>query len=50
MRAAQDKTSRFSNKFLESIMIPDEVESRVDDPKFLTEAGYTRFRSGRYSD
>lgn len=50
MRAAQDKTSGFSNKVPESIMIPDEVETRIDDPKFLMQAGFTRFRPVRYSD
>ena len=48
--AAQDKTSGFSNKDPESIMIPDAVKTRVDDPKFLMQAGCTRFRPGRYSD
>jgi len=50
MRTAQDKTSGFSNKDLESIMIPDEVETSVDDLKFLMQAGFTGFRPGRYSD
>jgi len=50
MRAAQDKTSGFSNKVLESSMIPDAVKTRVDDPKFLMQAGFTRCRTGRYSD
>lgn len=35
MRAAQDKTSGFSNKVLKSSMIPDEAETSVDDLMFF---------------
>ena len=35
MRATQDKTSGFSNKVLESSMIPNKAETSVDDLMFI---------------